>query len=34
MNADDINIDDLDPEKGHKIRKSKSKGLYFIKKST
>ena len=30
--ADDINIDDLDPEKDSKLEKAKTKGLYFIKK--
>ena len=29
--ADDIDIDDLDPEKDTKLEKAKSKGLYFIK---
>ncbi len=31
--ADDIDIDDLDPEKDTKLEKAKSKGLYFIKKN-
>ncbi len=30
--ADDIHIDDLDPEEDSKLEKAKAKGLYFIKK--